>query len=64
MYNRLRADMDINCGTILNGDATVTEMGRRIFESILETASGQRTKSEMLGVGHDEFVPWQIGAIM
>jgi altronate hydrolase len=64
MYNRLQADMDINCGAILNGDATVAEMGRRIFESILETASGQKTKSEMLGVGHDEFVPWQIGAIM
>jgi altronate hydrolase len=64
MYERLEADMDIDCGAILNGGTTVAEMGRRIFETILSTASGQRTKSEMLGIGNDEFVPWQIGAVM
>ena len=64
MYNRLQGDMDINCGSILDGDDTVEEMGQKIFQTILSSASGRRTKSEKLGIGNDEFVPWQIGAIM
>jgi altronate hydrolase len=64
MYDRLHGDMDINCGSILDGDDTVEEMGRKVFQAILSTASGRKTKSEVLGIGSDEFVPWQIGAIM
>jgi altronate hydrolase len=61
MYQRLEEDMDINCGEILDGTASLGEMGGRIFEALLRTASGERTKSEDLGVGRYEFVPWQIG---
>ena len=43
---------------------TVAELGQRIFERILEVASGDQTKSEALGFGDDEFIPWQIGAVM
>ncbi len=64
MFNRMRDDMDINCGPIATGEATIEETGRLIFEAILATASGRRTKSEELGVGSDEFAPWQIGAVM
>jgi altronate hydrolase len=64
LFNRMRDDMDINCGPIATGEATIEEIGRVIFEAILATASGQRTKSEELGVGADEFAPWQIGAVM
>ena len=64
MYTRMRDDMDVNCGTILDGEATVAEMGRLIFETVLQTASGRRTKSERLGVGNEEFVPWHMGAVM
>ena len=39
-------------------------MGERIFELVLATASGEHTKSESLGYGEDEFVPWQLGATM
>ncbi len=63
MYERMVEDMDINCGDILNG-VTVEEKGREIFEEILAVASGKRTKSEELGYGDNEFVPWQIGATM
>ena len=63
MYNRLTEDMDINCGTILDGDSTVQEMGRVIFEEFLRVASGGRTKSELLGLGDHEFVPWNIGIV-
>ncbi len=63
-YQRMSEDMDINCGAILEGEASIDEMGERIFHSILETASGKRTKSELLGHGDNEFVPWSIGAVM
>ena len=64
MYKRMADDMDINCGLILDGEATVAEMGERIFKLVLETASGRKTKSEELGLGDEEFVPWQMGAVM
>jgi altronate hydrolase len=61
MFQRLEEDMDINCGSILDGDCTLQEMGQRIFQLMLDTASGQPSKSELLGLGDNEFVPWQIG---
>ena len=63
-YHRMTDDMDINCGEILDGVATVDEMGDRIFERMLEVASGQLTKSEEIGLGDEEFTPWQLGAVM
>ena len=61
MYNRLTEDMDLNCGGILDGVASIQSTGREIFDALLAAASGERTKSEMLGLGDHEFVPWQIG---
>src|SRR5690606_33313194 len=62
MYQRRQEDRDINCGDILDG-VPLQEKGRQIFEEILAVASGKRTKSELLGYGDNEFVPWQIGAV-
>jgi altronate hydrolase len=56
--------MDINCGDIADGTATIEAKGAEIFETILEVASGRKTKSEELGLGDNEFVPWQVGAVM
>jgi len=64
IYHHMVDDMDVNCGTIVEGGATVAEKGREIFELILRTASGEKSKSEAHGFGADEFVPWQIGAVM
>jgi altronate hydrolase len=64
MYQRMTDDMDINCGEIVDGTATVQGLGEQIFKMILETASGKRSKSEELGYGDDEFVPWVTGATM
>jgi altronate hydrolase len=61
MFRRLEEDMDINCGEILDGTCTLQEMGQRIFDLMLDTASGARSRSEQLGLGDNEFVPWQIG---
>ena len=63
MYRRMSEDMDINCGDILDG-VSIEAKGREIFDTILAVASGQRSKSEELGYGDAEFVPWQIGATM
>jgi altronate hydrolase len=64
LYRRMTDDMDINCGEIADGTATVAEMGQRIFTRLLELASGKRSKSEELGFGESEFTPWVIGAVM
>ncbi len=63
MYNQMIEDMDINCGDVLDG-VSIEDKGREIFEHILKVASGERSKSEELGYGDAEFVPWQIGATM
>ncbi|OZI66829.1 UxaA family hydrolase [Bordetella genomosp. 11] len=63
MYRRLEEDMDINCGRVLDGELGIEEMGQRIFEHILLAASGTRTKSELLGLGDHEFVPWHLGIV-
>jgi altronate hydrolase len=61
MYRRLEEDMDINCGTILDGESTVQEMGKVVLDYMLRIASGEKSKSELLGLGDHEFVPWNIG---
>jgi altronate hydrolase len=64
LWERQEEDMDINCGTIIDGKESVEEAGRRFFELVLETASGRKTKSELFGYGEDEFAPWVLGATM
>jgi len=64
LWKRQEEDMDINCGEIIDGDVSVADMGQRIFELMLQTASGHATKSERHGYGQNEFVPWQVGAVM
>jgi altronate hydrolase len=64
MYRHMRDDMDINCGLVIDGKASIEEMGQEIFRFILEVASGKQAKSEVLGFGDNEFVPWHIGAVM
>jgi altronate hydrolase len=62
MFQRMEEDMDVNCGTVLDGHETVQQAGQRIFDLILRVASGERTKSENSDFGAAEFAPWQIGA--
>ncbi len=62
LYHHMEGDMDVDCGTIIDGTETVEQAGERIFQLMLETASGGRTKSEALGLGEAEFSPWVVGA--
>ena len=64
MYARMSEDMDINCGDIVSDGVSLNDKGREIFEMFISIASGEQTKSEDLGFGGVEFVPWQIGAVM
>jgi altronate hydrolase len=64
LYRQMTDDMDINCGEILDGNASIQELGQRIFQLILETASGRQSRSEAHGFGAEEFVPWMLGAVM
>ncbi|MBX5494656.1 MAG: altronate dehydratase [Bryobacteraceae bacterium] len=61
-YRRMRDNMDINAGRIADGEATVEQIGREIFDFLLRVASGEKTCSERLG--HKEFVPWRIGPVL
>ncbi|MBV8447656.1 MAG: altronate dehydratase [Hyphomicrobiales bacterium] len=63
MYRRMIDDMDIDCGDIVDG-VPVLAKGQEIFDKVLKVASGERSKSEELGYGDAEFVPWTVGATM
>tara|TARA_B100001123_G_scaffold23818_1_gene25901 strand:+ start:1700 stop:3253 length:1554 start_codon:yes stop_codon:yes gene_type:complete len=58
LYQWMEEDMDINAGTIIDGTETISEVGMRIFEKIISVASGEKTKSELNGIGDEEFQPW------
>ncbi|MEX8493682.1 UxaA family hydrolase [Sphaerotilus sp.] len=64
LWNRQADDIDLNCGTVIDGAESVDEAGERIFRLMLDAASGRATKSEQHGYGQNEFVPWQLGAVM
>jgi len=64
MFKKMNEDMDINCGTVIDGEETVEQAGQRVFELILKTASGHKSKSELNGYGDEEFNPWQVGVVM
>jgi altronate hydrolase len=64
LWLKQQEDIDIDCGAIVDGQDTVDAVGERIFRLMLDTASGRRTKSELHGYGQNEFVPWQLGAVM
>ncbi|ORE91951.1 UxaA family hydrolase [Acuticoccus yangtzensis] len=61
MFTRMTGDMDINCGQVIDGQKSLEAMGEEIFAHILRIASGEKSKSEALGVGEEEFSPWPIG---
>ncbi|HWN97363.1 MAG TPA: altronate dehydratase family protein [Methylomirabilota bacterium] len=61
LFTWMEEDMDLNAGTILDGTETVEQVGQRIFDKIIAVASGEMTKSELAGIGDEEFAPWFIG---
>jgi altronate hydrolase len=64
LFKRMGMDMDFNAGEIVEGRQSVAAAGQALFELMLATASGRATRSEEHGMGDNEFVPWQLGAVM
>ncbi|KQY75429.1 UxaA family hydrolase [Brevundimonas sp. Root1423] len=56
-------DIDIDASPVLDG-VSLTAMGEIIFARMLAVASGEQSKSEALGIGDNEFVPWQVGGYL
>jgi len=63
VFQRMADEIDINCGAILDGQTDIATMGALIFDSLLRHASGEKTKSELEGMGENEYVPWPIGVL-
>jgi len=64
LWTKQEEDIDLNCGEIADGNASVDEIGEQLFRLMLDTASGAKSKSEQHGYGQSEFVPWYVGAVM
>ena len=64
LFRHMELDMDYDCGGIVDGRLSIAQAGEALFRLMLDTASGTRTKSELNGLGDNEFVPWQLGAVM
>ena len=64
MFARMKEDMDLNCGDMISQGVGLEQKGHEIFELLIRVASGEQSKSEALGFGGAEFVPWQMGAVM
>jgi altronate hydrolase len=61
LFRWMEEDIDVNAGTIVDGTETLHLVGQRIFEKIIAVASSEKTKSELAGIGDEEFAPWQLG---
>ena len=64
LWIKQEEDIDLNCGEIADGTASVDDIGAKLFQLMLDTASGRKSKSEQHGYGQSEFVPWYLGAVM
>ncbi|HEX7932779.1 MAG TPA: altronate dehydratase family protein [Paraburkholderia sp.] len=63
LWERQADDIDLNCGGVVDGTASIDQLGEAIFQMMLDCASGTRSKSELHGYGQSEFVPWQVGVV-
>ena len=61
---RMAGDIDLDCSAVVEQGVPLTEMGRRVYDLLLDTASGRRSASEELALGGEELVPWQLGAVL
>jgi len=64
LWVKQEEDIDLNCGEIADGTAALPDVAQRLFDLMLATASGAKSKSEQHGYGQSEFVPWYLGAVM
>lgn len=63
LARRMAEDIDLDCSAVLDG-VPMEQMGREVYDLIIDVAGGRRSLSEELGLGGEEMVPWQIGAVL
>jgi altronate hydrolase len=61
---RMAGDIDLDCSAVVERGVPLEDVGRQVYDLLLETASGRRSASEELGLGGEELVPWQLGAVL
>jgi altronate hydrolase len=61
---RMAGDIDLDCSGVVEEGVPLEQMGRQVYDLLLDTASGRRSFSEELALGGEEFVPWQLGAVL
>jgi len=52
--------IDINCGTIIEGEETIKQAGERILDYVIQVASGE-IEPKAVQLGQDDFMPWKRG---
>jgi altronate hydrolase len=60
LYNKMRDIIDINTGTIIEGEETIEQAGERILDYVIKVASGELEISAVRH-GQDDFIPWKRG---
>jgi altronate hydrolase len=60
LYNRMSDIIDINTGTVIEGDETIEQAGERILDYVVQVASGDIEVSAVRH-GQDDFIPWKRG---
>ena len=60
LYNKMRDIIDINTGTIIEGEETIEQVGERILDYVIKVASGDLEVSAVRH-GQDDFIPWKRG---
>lgn len=60
MFERMPDIIDINCGTIIEGDETIQQAGERILNYVIQVASGE-AEPKSVKLGQDDFIPWKRG---
>jgi altronate hydrolase len=64
MARRMVGDIDLDCSAVVEEQRPMEQMGREVYDLLLEVASGRQSASEELGLGGEEIVPWQLGAVL
>jgi altronate hydrolase len=64
LAKHMTGDIDVDCSGVVEAGVPLLDMGRQVYQALIDVASGERSKSEELGLGGEEMVPWQIGAVL
>ena len=60
VFNKMNDSIDLNCGTIIDGEESIAEAAHRILDYVIAVASGEET-AKAVKLGQDDFIPWRRG---